>query len=584
MDSNKHTAPITTTTTTTISQMNSMNSSEKLLSQNIQNSSQIQSSNASTTIVTSYNSDGTTSGDNRHTTTTISNITLTLSPNQSISSAMNAATMQSSGSSGGGSGNSGNSNGNATKNMGASVNACQPRLHPKKRKFNIAELEEMDPPIHANSHSHNSNNNNNANDNNNTINTNNKNNGNQNGTDSNFADASVSIMNSAPIHKDITDKSVNWTISNDNGLRASNAIIVTHVGSTAHMPPVRSIANEHTLVVSANSHLNPNVPTANAHDGKRSHSQFSQNNRKTDNGSTKTDNGSLMIIRNEYPVIASSQHELTTPMNVISSAPNVSHRSPRSTESLKYGVQSSSIIRIAGPATAAAAVTTAASASANEQSLDLSEWCNHRVLARQEDIYVAGIIRSVDASNTILVEFDYPEGTQQSYTDVLGIGRFDIISDASPSVGDITIGTRVVCSSQTNRQGHASFIEGEIMQILNDTKQFVVRTIASDEVKTVKRAQIRLLQPPWWDELNDTNAMGDGAHTARVITGQIKQLGMDTNMYSNTMAGAVAAAAGGNTLNSSGASNATNNRNVKYMSTPLQVHHLLPTVQVKRVC
>jgi len=164
---------------------------------------------------------------------------------------------------------------------------------------------------------------------------------------------------------------------------------------------------------------------------------------------------------------------------------------------------------------------------------------------------------------------------------VLVSGRFDIISDASPSVGEITIGTRVVCASQINRQGHASFIEGEIMQILNDTKQFVVRTIASDEVKTVKRAQIRLLQPPWWDELNDTNTLGDGSTATRVITGQIKQLhGMDTNMYSNTMAGAViAAAAGGNTLTASSATNATNNRTMKYMATPLQVHHLLPTVQ-----
>lgn len=251
-------------------------------------------------------------------------------------------------------------------------------------------------------------------------------------------------------------------------------------------------------------------------------------------------------------------------------AATLHHRSPRSSDALKYGVQSSSIIRIAGPATTAAA---------NEQpSLDLSEWCNHRVLARQEDIYLSGIIRSVDASNTILVEFE--EGTQASYNDVLGAGRFDIISDACPSVGDITLDTRVVCSSQINRQGHALFVVGKITQIQNDPKQFVVQTIQSEELKTVKRSQIRLLQPPWWDELNDTNTMSDSETAARVITGQVKSMhGLEPNIYTNTMAGAVAAAAASNTLNPTTGPGATNNRTVKYV-TPLQVHHLLPTVQV----
>lgn len=224
---------------------------------------------------------------------------------------------------------------------------------------------------------------------------------------------------------------------------------------------------------------------------------------------------------------------------------------------------------MAGPASATVA---------NEQplSLDLSEWINHRVLARQEDIYVSGSIRSVDASNSILVEFDYPEGTQQRYHDILNDDHlFDIISDASPSVGDITLGTRVVCSSQNIRQGHASFIMGEIAQILNDTKQFVVKTIQNDELKTVKRAQIRLLQPPWWDELNESNALNDSAGAARVITGQAKSI------YTNTLAGAVIAAAASNSVNPNGNSNAggaTNNRTIKYV-TPVQVHHLLPTVQ-----
>lgn len=182
-------------------------------------------------------------------------------------------------------------------------------------------------------------------------------------------------------------------------------------------------------------------------------------------------------------------------------------RASRSNELINYGVQSSSIIRTAGPAMLTPATEITTMSLASEQSLDLSKWCNHRVLARQQIIYVAGIIRSVDSLNTILVEFDWPKGTQQSYCDVLGTGRFNIISDANPSVGDISLGTRVVCSLQANHQGHIYFIEGVITQILNDTKQFVVRTIANNDL-TAERAQIRLLQPPWWNELNNIKNSG----------------------------------------------------------------------------
>lgn len=70
--------------------------------------------------------------------------------------------------------------------------------------------------------------------------------------------------------------------------------------------------------------------------------------------------------------------------------------------------------------------------------LDLSEWCNHRVLAKQKDFYATGIIRSVERSNAVIVEFDHPEGSQITYYDVFGSGRFDIISDASPSANDVS--------------------------------------------------------------------------------------------------------------------------------------------------
>ena len=51
--------------------------------------------------------------------------------------------------------------------------------------------------------------------------------------------------------------------------------------------------------------------------------------------------------------------------------------------------------------------------------------------------------------------------------------------------------------------GHI-FIEAIVKEFHNNTKQFDVQILGSaQEIKIVKRADIRLLRPPWWDELAD---------------------------------------------------------------------------------
>lgn len=588
------------------------NSDEKLLSQNMQNNSQQSSTQIVTNALSTPFSDGTNSlsyGD-RHI-NTISNIT-TLSPNQSISSAMNAGSSCS------------NMNTGDKQNSPQTSNVCQqPRLHPKKRKFNPAELEDIETIAHANnSHNNNHNNsknnaNNNNNNNNNTINSNknnNNNNGKQNLLDSNFnSGLSMPITNPiSSIHSDIIEKTnnnINWSISGDNSVvRGNNAIIVTNTSSanSSHISLHHEQEYSNTTLNSHPNQLGPAmtiVTTANLHDTKGSqplivhNNQYSQNNRSVNNNHKNANNdinndnaASYTIVRSDYQmnpavILANEQqqqkHSQTQMNNSKNATSNKMHARTTTNETFKYSVQQPSIIQIAPASTSSTSSTT----NNNHESLELNEWCNHRVLARQEDIYVSGIIKSVDSSNTILVEFDYPEGTQQSYSDVFGKGRFDVISDASPSAGDLILGTRVVCITQTNRPGNV-FIEAVITQILNDTKQFIVHTVASDETKTVKRAYVRLLRPPWWDELNDTDqfsSVPDVINSTGVITGQLKSIhSRDIGIYSNTMAGAVAAAASSNLNSNNNNTNLSNNRPTKYTridSVPL--HHILPTVQVK---
>lgn len=72
------------------------------------------------------------------------------------------------------------------------------------------------------------------------------------------------------------------------------------------------------------------------------------------------------------------------------------------------------------------------------ETLDLSEWCNQRVLAKQNEYYATGVTRSSNGGSSIAVEFDYPEGNMKVFHDVFGSGRYDVISDASPPVNEVS--------------------------------------------------------------------------------------------------------------------------------------------------
>lgn len=171
-------------------------------------------------------------------------------------------------------------------------------------------------------------------------------------------------------------------------------------------------------------------------------------------------------------------------------------------------------------------------------SINLSEWCGHRVLARRDKVYMPGVIKKAESSGDIWVKFDYCENEIVMFTDVLGRGKFDIISDASPSVGQVALGNRVCVRLVTNNaDAHTIFIEGYVCNILTSPVQFVVKIYSNpNEEHVVKRADLRLVQPPWFDELE-----GLGPPVVSPLN--------------------------------------INGRSYQQSSTPLQIHHVIPTLQ-----
>lgn len=99
----------------------------------------------------------------------------------------------------------------------------------------------------------------------------------------------------------------------------------------------------------------------------------------------------------------------------------------------------------------------------------------------------------------VSVEIDSRDGTVQ-YKNVLVPDCFDVIGDASPSLKLLSLGARVCV-----RHDQAMFVEGVVCKILEGHPvRFSVAVLGVQQREvTVKRADLRLLRPPWWDELEN---------------------------------------------------------------------------------
>uniref|UniRef100_A0A2S2P1Z1 Putative transcription factor capicua n=2 Tax=Schizaphis graminum TaxID=13262 RepID=A0A2S2P1Z1_SCHGA len=141
--------------------------------------------------------------------------------------------------------------------------------------------------------------------------------------------------------------------------------------------------------------------------------------------------------------------------------------------------------------------------------VDLQEWTDHRVLAKRDGVYLPGLIRQATSNGDVWIEFDYSDEGQRyvSFKDVINASKYDVISDASPSLSQVNIGARVcvrIAGTQPD-EGHLAprvFIEGVVQKIITSPVRFVVSVVSgNNEEYVVKRADLRLLLPPWWDEL-----------------------------------------------------------------------------------
>ncbi|EFO16018.2 hypothetical protein LOAG_12490 [Loa loa] len=143
--------------------------------------------------------------------------------------------------------------------------------------------------------------------------------------------------------------------------------------------------------------------------------------------------------------------------------------------------------------------------SMNETTVNLEVWKTSRILARPPDIegYLPACIKGVRANKDVTVQFD--NGIEHVFEDVITSLREypDILADQAPNPDSINVAD-VVCVKWKNDEN--IYRLAEVLKKTTWPIMFQMRLLVGISTDFwFHRASIRLLRPPWYDELN---AMG----------------------------------------------------------------------------
>lgn len=130
-------------------------------------------------------------------------------------------------------------------------------------------------------------------------------------------------------------------------------------------------------------------------------------------------------------------------------------------------------------------------------SIDFSEWKGQRILAKRNSVYLPGIIKSVVNNLQVGVLFDGDRDVE-----VFGsLGRsLDIISDYSPSIASVHVGLRVCVRINPDS---SEFHVGQILEKRQQPVPYLVALDAGGQELWVSRANLRLLQAPWSEDIEE---------------------------------------------------------------------------------
>lgn len=136
--------------------------------------------------------------------------------------------------------------------------------------------------------------------------------------------------------------------------------------------------------------------------------------------------------------------------------------------------------------------------------INLFEWTNQRVLAKRDGLYQPGVIREIKDNKHVGILFDSDKNVVY-FNDVIEHKSCEIISDHSPMASLITVNCKVSVRVTPEDQ---FYYEGIVLEKRVNPQSYCVKIIGMHEDKHpqnhwVSRPSIRLLQPPWIDDMEE---------------------------------------------------------------------------------
>lgn len=133
--------------------------------------------------------------------------------------------------------------------------------------------------------------------------------------------------------------------------------------------------------------------------------------------------------------------------------------------------------------------------------IDLQEWIGASILARYgsgDSVYRPGKIRSCPSAGSVEVVLDKHE-EPKAYSDVLS--SLDVLSNHSPAAVLVTEGLSVCVKEKPNDN---LFVVGKVKEVVvGPPLKCLVESDSLPEPVWVNRANVRLMQPPWYDDIKE---------------------------------------------------------------------------------
>ncbi len=165
--------------------------------------------------------------------------------------------------------------------------------------------------------------------------------------------------------------------------------------------------------------------------------------------------------------------------------------------------------------------------------IELKEWKGHRVLAKKDNTYIPGVIKTIKLNKHLGVQFDGDKDIT-FFNDLLDTRSSEVISDHSPIALMVQLGM-VVCI-RINADDTV-FYPGKVIEKKTQPISYHVcldnkpsQMVESDV--WVSRANMRLLQPPWYEDLEEEEEIMN--ITARAQEMAKKTTEEDTKREDNT--------------------------------------------------